>query len=276
MIISPYDVINVIRVAWIHFLPFSFAVCVECLGNYTEEEMNEALFFLAIIMLLFVVVCSCQMYQRAMWECTGNKGRRPMPMAPYPRDLRHIYIMWSKKASRVKKEKEWVTKIPEIRFQTRNLTPGKKNSNIPYTQFSSVSHSWAFVACLNFLWRQTSLITRLYRTKSKLKWKSQTSGRESFISRQYDAGSFFEMFFEEIEKNSSGPDTRTYSEKVLTPYLQDIDTIFSHLFPVRGVTAAAAATITTTICVLYTTHSSCSEIRAAIDTNTGWHVEEDT
>ena len=35
-------------------------VCLECLGNYTEEEMNEALGILAIIMIFFLAVCSCQ------------------------------------------------------------------------------------------------------------------------------------------------------------------------------------------------------------------------
>ena len=65
-------------------------VCVECLGNYTEEEMNEALAFLIIILCCFFLVCTCQLYQRARWELTGNKGRRPMPMAPYGRDIRIV------------------------------------------------------------------------------------------------------------------------------------------------------------------------------------------
>ena len=97
-------------------------VCLECLGNYTEEEMNEALGILAVIMVFFLAVCSCQvnfclwslfpsrscqpaprchvviflysnallclqMYQRAKWELMGNRGKRPMPMAPYDRDV---------------------------------------------------------------------------------------------------------------------------------------------------------------------------------------------
>lgn len=54
--------------------------------------MNEALAFLVIIMVCFILVCACQMYQRAKWEFTGNKGRRPMPMAPYGRDLRMVWL----------------------------------------------------------------------------------------------------------------------------------------------------------------------------------------
>lgn len=67
------------------------SVCLECLGNYTAEEMQEALIFLAIILAIFIAVCSCQMYHRAKWELEGNKGKRPMPMAPYDRD---VFVVW--------------------------------------------------------------------------------------------------------------------------------------------------------------------------------------
>lgn len=43
-------------------------------------------------MILFFAVCSCQMYQRVKWEVEGDRGKRPMPMAPYDRDLN---IVWN-------------------------------------------------------------------------------------------------------------------------------------------------------------------------------------
>jgi hypothetical protein len=53
--------------------------------------MQEALLFLGVIMIFFVLVCMCQMYQRAKWELLdGNRGKRPMPMAPYDRDVYFI------------------------------------------------------------------------------------------------------------------------------------------------------------------------------------------
>ncbi|RWS21848.1 hypothetical protein B4U80_07223 [Leptotrombidium deliense] len=61
-------------------------------GNYTTEEMTIALIVLAIVMTISFIICSCQCYQKVIWELEGekwfiNKGKRPMPPAPYNRDL---------------------------------------------------------------------------------------------------------------------------------------------------------------------------------------------
>lgn len=67
--------------------------------------MQEALLFLAVIMLFFLLVCTCQMYQRAKWELLdGNKGKRPMPMAPYDRDV--FFIVWWVMISKI-----WTNKL---------------------------------------------------------------------------------------------------------------------------------------------------------------------
>ncbi|RWS24282.1 hypothetical protein B4U80_01424 [Leptotrombidium deliense] len=61
-------------------------------GNYTTEEMTIALIVLAIVMTISFIICSCQCYQKVIWELEGekwflNKGKRPMPPAPYNRDM---------------------------------------------------------------------------------------------------------------------------------------------------------------------------------------------
>ncbi len=63
-------------------------------GHYTQEEMNVALAFLAVIMIMFFAVCACQCYQKVKWECAekwppidpAGIQKRPMPCAPYNRD----------------------------------------------------------------------------------------------------------------------------------------------------------------------------------------------
>ncbi|RWS07789.1 hypothetical protein B4U79_10516 [Dinothrombium tinctorium] len=64
-------------------------------GNYTTEEMTIALIVLAIVMTISFVICSCQCYQKVVWELEGekwflNKGKRPMPPAPYNRDFNAV------------------------------------------------------------------------------------------------------------------------------------------------------------------------------------------
>lgn len=68
---------------------FYVAVCTDCHvgGNYTAEEMKLALVILAFILISFLTVCICQIYQRVLWEMDGDGRKRPMPCAPYARDM---------------------------------------------------------------------------------------------------------------------------------------------------------------------------------------------
>lgn len=59
-------------------------------GNYTEGEMEVALIILAVILVVFFAVCTCQCYQKVLWELSEkwppDDTKRPMPCAPYSRD----------------------------------------------------------------------------------------------------------------------------------------------------------------------------------------------
>lgn len=63
------------------------SVCIDCGSADTEEEVEASLIIVGIILIIFIVLCSCQFYQRIRWECEGNTGKKPMPYAPYNRDL---------------------------------------------------------------------------------------------------------------------------------------------------------------------------------------------
>uniref|UniRef100_T1L1U0 Protein tweety homolog n=1 Tax=Tetranychus urticae TaxID=32264 RepID=T1L1U0_TETUR len=63
------------------------AVCIECGGNYTEEEMRLALVIVGMILSLFLLILACQCYSRVMWECTDDGditgNYKEMPAPPY-------------------------------------------------------------------------------------------------------------------------------------------------------------------------------------------------
>jgi len=62
-------------------------VCVECGGNYTQEEMNMALCIVGMILGLFFSILACQCYSRVMWEYFGDADikihHKYMPPPPY-------------------------------------------------------------------------------------------------------------------------------------------------------------------------------------------------
>ena len=64
-----------------------WSVCVDCGSADTQEEVEASLLIVGIILVIFFLLCSCQFYQRIQWECEGNTGKKPMPQAPYNRDL---------------------------------------------------------------------------------------------------------------------------------------------------------------------------------------------
>lgn len=54
-------------------------------GHYTQEEMNVALAFLSVIMVMFFAVCACQCYQKVKWEC----AEKWPPIDPAGIQVRH-------------------------------------------------------------------------------------------------------------------------------------------------------------------------------------------
>lgn len=51
-------------------------------GNYTDDEMRVALIILSIILIIFLAICSCQCYQKFVWEIIYDEGRK-LPSKKY-------------------------------------------------------------------------------------------------------------------------------------------------------------------------------------------------
>lgn len=69
---------------------FPTAICSDCAGVDSDEETQVSFIVVSIICVIFFFVCSCQCWQKFSWELTGIGGKRPMPMAPYDRDVSNV------------------------------------------------------------------------------------------------------------------------------------------------------------------------------------------